>query len=129
MKSKFKIAFLVCAATVLLSGCYAQKYVAGGLDYQAKMSGAAAEKQEYTVIKSFDVTDRSGWFVFGLIPVGHTDLNDIVNQEIKAVGGDAVINLKIETKYDFVDVLIGILVGGIYNSRVSYIQGDIIKYK
>ena len=115
--------------SVLLSGCFAQKYVAGSLDQQAKMSGAAAETQQYDVIKSFSVTDRSGWFVFGLIPVAHTDVQEIVDQEVKSVGGDAVINLTVESKYDFVDVLIGILVGGIYNSRVSYISGDVIKYQ
>ncbi|RCK75108.1 MAG: hypothetical protein IGBAC_1244 [Ignavibacteriae bacterium] len=40
-----------------------------------------------------------------------------------------MINLKIETKYDFIDIVIGALVGGIYNTRVSIIEGDIIKYK
>ncbi len=93
------------------------------------MSGAIAEKKEYSVIKHFSVTDRSGWFIIGLIPSGHTNVNEIVSNELKAAGGDAVINLKIETKHDFVDVLIGILVGGIYNTRVSIIEGDIIKYK
>lgn len=120
---------LIIISVFILSGCYAQKYVASAVDKPTMISGAAAEIREYTVIKHFSVTDRSGWFILGLIPFGHTDLNEIIFNEIKASGGDAVINLKIETKYDIVDILIGILVGGIYNTRVSIIEGDIIKYK
>jgi len=53
----------------------------------------------------------------------------ILQNEIKESGGDAVINIKIETMYDPVDIIISLVVGGIYNTRVSHIEGDVIKYK
>jgi len=98
-------------------------------DKPSCLSGAAAEKKEFTVLKHFKVTDRSGWFILGLIKSGHTNLNEILQKEINEVGGDAVINVKIETMYDPVDIIISILIGGIYNTRVSHIEGDVIKYK
>ena len=119
----------VSALTVLLSGCFAQQYVAGAVDKPAMMSGAAAEKKEFSVLKHFTVTDRSGWFLFGLIKSGHTNLNEIIQDELKSAGGEGVINLKIETIYDPVDVLIGLLVGGLYNTRATHLEGDIIKYR
>lgn len=126
---RFLIILLTIWFVFILGGCFAQKYVAGSVDKPTMMSGSAAETREYTVIKHFSITDRSGWFILGLIPSGHTNINEIVSNELKASGGDAVINLKIETKYDFIDIVIGALVGGIYNTRVSIIEGDIIKYK
>ena len=129
MKRILLASIIILIAGVLFSGCFAQQFVAGSVDSPTMMSGAAAEKKEYTVVKNFSVSDRSGWFILGLIPSGHTDLNKIVADEVKSARGDAVINLKIKSLYDPADILIGILVGGIYNTRQSIITGDIIKYK
>ena len=119
---------IVTLASFVLCGCFSQQYVAGISEAPVKMSGAKAEKQEYSVLKSFKVVDRSGWFILGLIPSGHTDIDKIVKEQVLAAGGDAVINLKIKTQYDFVDIIITALVGGIYNTRVTHLEGDVIKY-
>jgi hypothetical protein len=129
MKHPFVVLILALVAATLLSGCYAQKYVAGAVEKPTMMSGATAEPRPYDVIKKFSITDRSGWFILGLIPSGHTNLNSLVMDQVKAAGGDAVINLTIETKYDVVDILVTVLVGGIYNTRVSIVEGEVIKYR
>jgi len=129
MKKNFLKSTLAMIIIVTFAGCFAQQYVASAVDKPCSLSGAAAEKKEFTVLKHFNVTDRSGWFIFGLIKSGHTNLNEILENEIKEAGGDAVINIKIETMYDPVDIIISLVVGGIYNTRVSHIEGDVIKYK
>lgn len=52
---------------VLLAGCYSQTYIAGGVEKPVMMSGGAAEHREYTVVKHFTTSDRSGWFLFALM--------------------------------------------------------------
>jgi len=93
------------------------------------MSGLGIEKKEATIIQHFELSDRSGWFILGLIKSSHTDIEDLVKKEIQSVNGDAALNLQIETVYDPLDIIISVLVGGIYNSRQIKIEGDVIKYK
>jgi hypothetical protein len=120
------ISLVIC---LLLVGCFSQQFVAPTVDKPVMMSGAAAEKKEFTIVKHFDRSDRSGWWIFALIKGGQTDVDKILNEEIKSSGGDAVINLKISGIFDPLDVLIWAVIGGIYNTRYTEIEGDIIKYK
>ena len=120
---------LLATLLLLLVGCYTQTYLAPTIDKPAMLSGAASVKNEYTVVKRFSIQDRSGWFIAGLIPSGHTNVNDLLKNEVVASGGDAVINLKITSQYDVVDILISALTGGIYNTRATHLEGEVIKYK
>ena len=129
MKNHAITSILAIIIIVTLAGCFAQQYVGSAVDKPSSLSGAAAEKKEFTVVKHFNITDRSGWFILGLIKSGHTNLNEILQNELKEAGGDAIMNVKIETMYDPLDIIITVLVGGIYNTRVSHIEGDVIKYK
>ncbi|MDH4032975.1 MAG: hypothetical protein OEV80_04165 [candidate division Zixibacteria bacterium] len=92
----------------------------------------AAGTANYTVISSFTVNDRAGW-ILGLVPVNppagdnHYYLKTILDREIQAAGGDAVINVTLRGQYQFTDFLIG-LVLPVYSTRTLTVTGDVIKY-
>jgi hypothetical protein len=87
-------------------------------------------EKPYTVVKSFEVNDKAGWFLFFPVnqPAGdnHGYIGWLLDQQIKQAGGDAVINVKVRAQSQFLDYLIWIVPG--YNTRTVTITGDVIKY-
>lgn len=120
----------LCAAMCLLSGCATIAMNATTLPEPAQMNSAGT--RDYTVISSFTVNDKAGW-ILGLIPVNppagdnHDYLKTILDREIQAAGGDAVINVKLRTQHQFLDYMIAIFVP-VYTTRTLTVTGDIITY-
>jgi hypothetical protein len=114
----------------LLSGCATIAMNATTLAEPAQMNSAGT--RDYTVISSFTVHDKAGW-ILGLVPVNppagdnHDYLKIILDREIQAAGGDAVINVKLRTQHQFLDYMIAIFVP-VYTTRTLTVTGDIIKY-
>ena len=131
MKRPTGLLLCLCAAMCLLSGCATIAMNTTTLPEPAQMN--AAGTQDYTVISSFTVHDRAGW-ILGLVPVNppagdnHDYLKTILDQQIQAAGGDAVINVKLRGQNQFSDVMITLFVP-FYNTRTLTVTGDIIKYE
>lgn len=120
----------LCAAMCLLSGCATIAMNATTLQEPAQLN--AAGTRDYTVISSFTVHDKAGW-ILGLVPVNppagdhHDYLKTILDREIQAAGGDAVINVKLRGQNQLLDWVINIFVP-FYSTRTLTVTGDIIKY-
>ena len=112
----------------LLTSCATLELSTLGYQKPVAMS-SSLDGKDFTVVKHFVRKLRAGWLIYMLIPVGHPDLAQVINQEVAAAGGDGVVNLKITTQYDAVDVVISVLVGGLYNTRSIIVEGDVIKFK
>ena len=131
MKSKaliFALA-LVVALGAVLSGCTTFKF-----------SGAqvTAEFPAYTSVGTFEVTIWVNKFL-GLAPGGATLFNvtadamdapiyDAIQREIHKYSGDAAVNVTIEYRASFVDILLTGLTAGIYAPTEARITGTIVKY-
>lgn len=127
--SRTLLAVTLLIGALTLSACYTQSFVAPVLEKPATLTGKAAEPREYEVVKHFMRTKRSGFWLFALIQGSQPDLNQVFKEEISSAGGDAVMNVEITTQFDALDVLVGLLVGGIYNSKIVHIEGDVVRYK
>ncbi len=91
----------------------------------------AAGTRDFTVIDSFSVNDKAGW-ILGFVPVnkpagdGHDYLTSILEKQLKKVQGDAVINVKLRTQFQLLDLLTWLV--PFYTTRTVTITGDVIKY-
>jgi hypothetical protein len=123
---------LILIALVALAGCSTVMYDARTLDPDARLNDAGEE--EYTVVSSFEINDKASWLL-GIVPVNkpagdhHDYLATLLNEEIRKVGGDAVINVKLRTQNRPLDVIVGIATLGVYAMRTATITGDVIKYR
>lgn len=129
MKNLLSLAAVSCLFFV--SACGSIALDAGNLTEPARLNSAG--EPGHTVIKSFKINDKAGW-ILSLFPVNkpagdkHQYLAEILQKQINDAGGDAVINVKIRAQYQFIDILVAIGTGGIYNTRTVTITGDVIKY-
>jgi hypothetical protein len=117
--------FAVVAAWALLSGCYTAE---GRLPGTVRPNLAATD---YTKIKSFSVEVTNYFFVYGLAGAPEPSLfADTIQKEVKAAGGDGVVNLVIAGEETFGDVCISIIACGglIVSPRTFTISGDIVKF-
>jgi hypothetical protein len=56
-------------------------------------------------------------------------LYDVIEREVKKAGGDAVLNLDVEYKASFIDILLNAVTFNIYAPAQAHITGDIVKYE
>lgn len=87
------------------------------------------ERTSYDVIGSFEVKQRASWLILGLVPMREADVEDIVTDEVERQGGDAATNVVVTAQYDGVDVIVGLLVGGIFNTRSYTVTGDVVQFR
>jgi len=91
----------------------------------------AAGTRDFTVIDSFSINDKAGWII-GLVPINkpagdhHDYLTSILETQIEQLQGDAVINVKLRTQFQILDLLTWLV--PFYTTRTVTITGDVIKY-
>ena len=105
--------------TILFSGCYTVRYAIP----------PEHESGNYEVIEKFEVKKKVSWVIFGLVPVSEAQVESIVKEQVQRYNGDAATNIEIEAQYDAADVIVAILVGGLFNTRTYTIRGDIVRFK
>ncbi len=91
-----------------------------------------AKAGDYTVVDSFVVNDKAGWFLFIPTnePAGDNQdyLADMLRAQVEAFGGDAAINVKIRVQNQPMDFVAYICTLSLYHTRTVTVTGDIIKY-
>lgn len=112
---------------VALPGCATITYEAELVDAMVAMNraGSAAEAES---VGTMDVDRRTVFLVAELITVVDSELDEVIRRELARTGGDAVINLRIEERYDFLDVVVAVLAGGIVNTRSATLRGDVVRW-
>src|SRR5438105_2562480 len=75
----------------------------------------------------FDETRHAHFVILGLINVGSPNVSDVLNEQVKTLGGSSVSNLQLTTTHTFVDGLISVITAGIYNPVTVDIAGDVVK--
>ena len=112
----------LCAVLLLCitaSGCFTSRYT-------IPPEHTAAS---YEIVRSFEVKKRSSWLLFGLVPISEAQVEEIVQNEVQRYNGDAATNVVVTAQYDAVDVVIGALVGGLFNTRSYTVNGDVVRIR
>ena len=76
---------------------------------------------------SFEVTLQATWTLFGLTPLKEPDLSSVLQKEIRALGGNAVMGLTIVTHQTFLDGLLGVVTIGLYIPRTITLKGQVVE--
>jgi hypothetical protein len=131
------------AALLLFSftGCMTVPLSSGSVYKPIAMSGNINKK--FNVIKHFK-SDFKSWFtLFNLVQLNDPKVTEILNNELNATQGDAIINVKLEGQTTFVDGLIPVIVGvigtiaappyggyasSLIGARTYTVEGDVVKY-
>jgi hypothetical protein len=119
---------LVMAVIVLLAGCTT-----------FKLSGVQVTKQlpSYTSVGTFDVTiwvneflgASGGANIFNLTADAMDQaIYDAIQREIQKYSGDAAVNVNIEYRASFIDVLLNGVTGALWAPAEANITGTVVKY-
>jgi len=84
--------------------------------------------KNYKKITHFKRNTQAWFAIFDLATISNPNLRNIVEDEIRAVDGDGVVNLQIKGETTFIDGCISILTGSLIRPRSYTIEGDVVKY-
>ena len=128
MKVRRIVLILLIVLAVVLSSCTT-----------FKLSGAQVTREipAYDTVGTFDITVKVNEFLGS--PGGanflnvtadamDTEIYDAIQREIQKYTGDAAVNVVIEYKAEFIDMLFAGFTGGLYAPATAHISGVIVKY-
>ncbi|MCD4653093.1 hypothetical protein K8T06_04085 [bacterium] len=134
---------LIASLTLLpiaLMGCYAGSYskiVAGQSPYPVSLSpcvrdynGEIINTSDYRVVGNFHYNYTTLHMLFGIVPLTKMkhDISTEVHRQIKAVGGEALVNLTVISKDNTWNEMSAILALCVFPSFSTVeVNGDIIK--
>ncbi|MCX7013982.1 MAG: hypothetical protein NTW86_15755 [Candidatus Sumerlaeota bacterium] len=131
-RSRWAAALVLAVFGLSVSGCFHAK-VNGGTIFRPGLEPTKMTGQGQYV-GNFEASTRAGWLLFALIPVmapagssGDWSYQQAIN-EIQKRQGDAARNIEIRSQMDWVDVIVAILVGGLFNTSKYTITGEVVKY-
>lgn len=76
-----------------------------------------------TPVRNFERNEKAVWLLWGLIPVSIPEVDDVVAPHVADRVG--VQNLKITTKYSFLDVVVTTLTQGMLTMRSVKVEGQV----
>lgn len=104
-----------------------------------KLDGTQVTREipSYNSVGTFDVTVKVHEFLgasggANLLNITADAMNnpiyDAIQREIQKYSGDAAVNISIEYKAGFIDMILNGITGGIYAPATAEIKGTIVKY-
>jgi hypothetical protein len=117
--SSLFLSVFAVACALLMAGCFTMRY-----EIPSEQPRAS-----YDVIGSFEVQKRASWLILGLIPMREVEVAELVAEAVEREGGDAATNVVVTAQYDGTDVIVSLLVGGIYNTRSYLVTGDVVRLR
>jgi len=118
---------LLFAPLMMVMGCATMKLDTKILEKTATFS-PKVEGKNVQVVGKFKRSGRMGRLLFTIIPVFQPNLDGMLGEELQQAQADAIVNLEIETKYRFLDLLVNYLAGGIFNMRSAVVRGDLVVF-
>jgi hypothetical protein len=109
------------AALALAAVACAQTFDSTELGVPASMAEAAATP---VAGDSFSVTRHPVWFVYGLIPAAHPNIEDVLAGQLGA--GKRIANLRIRQRMRWSDLLITVLTAGLASPRSVTLEGVVV---
>nr|BCX01411.1 MAG: hypothetical protein KatS3mg041_1457 [Bacteroidota bacterium] len=103
----------------LASGCYTMQYVIP----------PERDPAEYEIVRSFQYQRKAHFLVYGLVPIGPPQAENIIRDEVRRYNGVAATNIMIMSQLTIVDWLISTLTGGIYFPWTYEVRGDVVRFR
>lgn len=119
MQNRLPAIIITLLVAVSASGCFTAQYTIP----------SEQRRSNYDVVGSFETKQRTSWLIFGLVSLRAAEVEEIVAREIARYDGDAATNVRVTAQYDATDVIVTMIVGGIYNSRSYRVTGDIVNLR
>ncbi len=122
MKTTF-VAVLVATVLLVAPGCYTLN----------QMNAPTGTQIEITNIKNATTSEHvvlTKWvnhFIVGLVTPSDPDIGRMLADEVKARGGKAAVNVRINYQMTFVNGLLNFLTASIYNPFTLTVEADIVK--
>ena len=111
-----------------LGSCRTITYDAVTLEQMVAMNRATAARP-YERVDTFERKRRAVFLVADLITVMDAELEEALRRELARSDGDAVVNLRIHEEYDLVDVVVGLIAGGLIGTRSITYRGDVVRWR
>ena len=87
------------------------------------------DNEHYVVKSHFSKKLTANWILYGLVPLTRPDLDKSLSEMLNRYRGDGIVNLKIGTSYQPIDLFVNIFNPLTYSQKTVTLQGDIIKFK
>jgi ribosomal protein L40E len=81
--------------------------------------------RKYEVVRNVDEDYRRKWLLLYLIPIGH-DGTDMIEECVR--DGEGMVNLRIKSEWDLIDVVVTNLTLGILCTRSVNVRGDLVRF-
>ena len=120
---RIAVVTLVLGCLVVCSGCYRTVYRGDNLPFNASFSQIDPSKDVF--VRHFEEEKWNHYFLFALVPTSEPDMRDVIGRDVPA--GCEVRNLQIRHEMTFVNGIIWVLVGGIYNPMTTTVSGDVVR--
>lgn len=81
--------------------------------------------QNYALVHPYTETERQVYFFFHWLPINYA--NGIEAAEKHLHEGDAIVNLRIHTKFTFTDLFLTLLTAGLFSTYTVETHGDVVR--
>ena len=116
---RFPALVLALTIALLASGCFTTRYTIP----------PEHARDSYDVIGSFEEQRKASWAILGLVPIREAEVEQLIADAVEREGGDAATNVVVTAQYDGGDVLISLIVGGLFNTRSYRVTGDVVRFR
>ena len=126
---KMKTVLFVLLAVLLLASCTTFKMSGTSMNMDTPPFHNVGELD--IVVNVHEWLGTSGGANLANISATNMDnkLYDSIEREVKKAGGDAVLNLNVEYKASFINILLNLITFNVYAPAQAHVTGNIIKYE
>jgi hypothetical protein len=126
---KMKTLLFTLLAVLLLASCTTFKMSGTSMNMDTPPFHNVGELDIVVNVHEF-LGNSGGANLFNLSATNMDDkLFDAIEREVKKAGGDAVLNLDVEYKASFLNILLNALTFNLYAPAEAHVTGNIIKYE
>ena len=119
MPERLSIPIILSLIVVVVAGCFTTQYTIP----------SEQPRSNYDVVGSFETKQRASWLIMGLVSLRPAEVEEIVAREVNRYDGDAATNVRVTAQYDATDIIVSLIVGGLYNTRSYRVTGDVVNFK
>jgi len=119
-----RVAVVIAACSILCvcSGCFRTVYRADDLPFNASMQRSGPNE---SYVRHFEESKWNHYFIFALVPTSEPDMRRLIGRNVGQ--GQEVRNLQIKHEMTFLNGLVAVFVGGLYNPLTTTVSGDVVQ--
>ncbi|MDH3267504.1 MAG: Bor family protein [Ignavibacteria bacterium] len=107
----------------LLTGCYTLNQIGEPVDQGIEITNM----EKVTPVSHFETDATINHFLWGLVSPSNAEVEQLIAQEVKRIGGTRAVNIRMKYQMTFVNGLLNFITLGIYNPFTLTVEGDVVK--